>query len=155
MLSWRRMLELIQSWAHHVAISWLFTRAVYKRLQVLQMFNIKTKIHREREGLYPSRFTMCCTVAKRERGKIYVWNRYKPVLIEICQIKSREDQKYVRVPMFCAPPGQIKDQDVDARFCKLVQQLLDDHKDVVTMLAQGFRECRRHIQVNAAPPLLS
>ncbi|KAF3840651.1 hypothetical protein F7725_006513 [Dissostichus mawsoni] len=24
--------------------------------------------------------------------------------------------------------------------------LLDDHKDVVTMLAQGFRECRRHIQ---------
>ncbi|XP_022594520.1 3-methyl-2-oxobutanoate dehydrogenase [lipoamide] kinase, mitochondrial isoform X2 [Seriola dumerili] len=42
------------------------------------------------------------------------------------------------------PP--IKDQDVEARFCKLVQQLLDDHKDVVTMLAQGFRECRRHIQ---------
>lgn len=46
---------------------------------------------------------------------------------------------------------QIKDQDVEARFCKLVQQLLDDHKDVVTMLAQGFRECRRHIQVRAAP----
>lgn len=42
---------------------------------------------------------------------------------------------------------QIKDQDVEARFCKLVRQLLDDHKDVVTMLAQGFRECRRHIQV--------
>ncbi|CAI5642805.1 unnamed protein product [Oreochromis niloticus] len=40
----------------------------------------------------------------------------------------------------------IKDQDVEARFCKLVRQLLDDHKDVVTMLAQGFRECRRHIQ---------
>eukprot|EP00064_Thunnus_orientalis_P018328 superscaffoldBa00004184_g18425 len=42
------------------------------------------------------------------------------------------------------PP--IKDQDVEARFCKLVQQLLDDHKDVVTMLAQGFRECRKHLQ---------
>uniref|UniRef100_A0A3Q3EXD0 Protein-serine/threonine kinase n=1 Tax=Labrus bergylta TaxID=56723 RepID=A0A3Q3EXD0_9LABR len=40
----------------------------------------------------------------------------------------------------------IKDQDEEARFCKLVQQLLDDHKDVVTMLAQGFRECRRHAQ---------
>uniref|UniRef100_A0A7N8XAK5 Protein-serine/threonine kinase n=1 Tax=Mastacembelus armatus TaxID=205130 RepID=A0A7N8XAK5_9TELE len=40
----------------------------------------------------------------------------------------------------------INDQDVEARFCKLVQQLLDDHKDVVTMLAQGFKECRRHIQ---------
>uniref|UniRef100_A0AAQ5YVF5 Protein-serine/threonine kinase n=1 Tax=Amphiprion ocellaris TaxID=80972 RepID=A0AAQ5YVF5_AMPOC len=40
----------------------------------------------------------------------------------------------------------IKDQEMEARFCKLVQQLLDDHKDVVTRLAQGFRECRRHIQ---------
>lgn len=44
---------------------------------------------------------------------------------------------------------------MEARFCKLVQQLLDDHKDVVTMLAQGFRECRRHIQVITAPPKLS
>lgn len=52
---------------------------------------------------------------------------------------------------FC---GQIKDQEVEARFCKLVQQLLDDHKDVVTMLAQGFRECRRHIQARAARWLL-
>uniref|UniRef100_A0A674NYE2 Protein-serine/threonine kinase n=1 Tax=Takifugu rubripes TaxID=31033 RepID=A0A674NYE2_TAKRU len=40
---------------------------------------------------------------------------------------------------------QIEDQDVEARFCKLVQQLLDDHKDVVTMLAQGFKECRKHM----------
>lgn len=45
---------------------------------------------------------------------------------------------------------QIKDQDLEARFCKLVQLLLDDHKDVVTMLAQGFRECRRHIQVRGS-----
>lgn len=44
---------------------------------------------------------------------------------------------------------------MEARFCKLVQQLLDDHKDVVTMLAQGFRECRRHVQVITAPPKLS
>uniref|UniRef100_A0A8C2WJ78 Protein-serine/threonine kinase n=1 Tax=Cyclopterus lumpus TaxID=8103 RepID=A0A8C2WJ78_CYCLU len=43
----------------------------------------------------------------------------------------------------------IQDQDAEAQFCKLVQQLLDDHKDVVTMLAQGFRECRRHIQDEA------
>lgn len=42
---------------------------------------------------------------------------------------------------------QIEDQDVEARFCKLVQQLLDDHKDVVTMLAQGFKECRKHMTV--------
>uniref|UniRef100_A0A8C9YS33 Protein-serine/threonine kinase n=1 Tax=Sander lucioperca TaxID=283035 RepID=A0A8C9YS33_SANLU len=48
-----------------------------------------------------------------------------------------------------APGHSIKDQDEEAHFCKLVQQLLDDHKDVVTMLAQGFRECRRHIQDEA------
>lgn len=42
---------------------------------------------------------------------------------------------------------QIEDQDMEARFCKLVQQLLDDHKDVVTMLAQGFKECRKHLTV--------
>lgn len=39
---------------------------------------------------------------------------------------------------------------MEARFCKLVQQLLDDHKDVVTMLAQGFKECRKHMTVT--PP---
>uniref|UniRef100_A0A9J8A3Z9 Protein-serine/threonine kinase n=3 Tax=Cyprinus carpio TaxID=7962 RepID=A0A9J8A3Z9_CYPCA len=39
----------------------------------------------------------------------------------------------------------IKDQETEARYSKLVKQLLDDHTDVVTMLAEGFRECRKHI----------
>ncbi|CAI5642806.1 unnamed protein product [Oreochromis niloticus] len=53
---------------------------------------------------------------------------------------------YIRAYHMLSDFPEIKDQDVEARFCKLVRQLLDDHKDVVTMLAQGFRECRRHIQ---------
>ncbi|XP_036975283.1 3-methyl-2-oxobutanoate dehydrogenase [lipoamide] kinase, mitochondrial [Acanthopagrus latus] len=53
---------------------------------------------------------------------------------------------YIRAYHVLSDFPPIKDQEVEARFCKLVQQLLDDHKDVVTMLAQGFRECRRHIQ---------
>uniref|UniRef100_A0A8D3B216 Protein-serine/threonine kinase n=1 Tax=Scophthalmus maximus TaxID=52904 RepID=A0A8D3B216_SCOMX len=53
---------------------------------------------------------------------------------------------YIRAYHMVSDFPTIKDQDVEAQFCKLVQQLLDDHKDVVTMLAQGFRECRRHIQ---------
>ncbi|KAI3373949.1 hypothetical protein L3Q82_022520, partial [Scortum barcoo] len=53
---------------------------------------------------------------------------------------------YIRAYHMLSDFPPIKDQDVEARFCKLVQQLLDDHKDVVTMLAQGFRECRRHVQ---------
>lgn len=28
-----------------------------------------------------------------------------------------------------------------------MRQLLDDHKDVVTLLAEGLRESRKHIQV--------
>ncbi|CAJ1063344.1 -methyl-2-oxobutanoate dehydrogenase kinase%2C mitochondrial [Notolabrus celidotus] [Xyrichtys novacula] len=53
---------------------------------------------------------------------------------------------YIRAYHMLSDFPPIKDQDEEARFCKLVQQLLDDHKDVVTMLAQGFRECRRHVQ---------
>ncbi|KAK1882759.1 [3-methyl-2-oxobutanoate dehydrogenase [lipoamide]] kinase mitochondrial [Dissostichus eleginoides] len=53
---------------------------------------------------------------------------------------------YIRAYHMLIDFPTIGDQEVEARFCKLVQALLDDHKDVVTMLAQGFRECRRHIQ---------
>uniref|UniRef100_A0A8C9YUR5 Protein-serine/threonine kinase n=1 Tax=Sander lucioperca TaxID=283035 RepID=A0A8C9YUR5_SANLU len=56
---------------------------------------------------------------------------------------------YIRAYHMLSDFPSIKDQDEEAHFCKLVQQLLDDHKDVVTMLAQGFRECRRHIQDEA------
>ncbi|KAA8586551.1 hypothetical protein FQN60_000387 [Etheostoma spectabile] len=56
---------------------------------------------------------------------------------------------YIRAYHMLSDFPPIKDQDEEAHFCKLVQQLLDDHKDVVTMLAQGFRECRRHIQDEA------
>uniref|UniRef100_A0A674GEK6 Protein-serine/threonine kinase n=1 Tax=Taeniopygia guttata TaxID=59729 RepID=A0A674GEK6_TAEGU len=34
----------------------------------------------------------------------------------------------------------------EAQYCALLRQLLEDHKDVVTLLAEGLRECRRHIQ---------
>ncbi|XP_073648193.1 branched-chain alpha-ketoacid dehydrogenase kinase isoform X4 [Tursiops truncatus] len=40
----------------------------------------------------------------------------------------------------------IKDQTDDAQYCQLVRQLLDDHKDVVTLLAEGLRESRKHIE---------
>ncbi|PAA80164.1 hypothetical protein BOX15_Mlig003650g2 [Macrostomum lignano] len=34
----------------------------------------------------------------------------------------------------------------EEQYSGVVRQLLDDHKDVVTMLAEGFRECSRHIR---------
>uniref|UniRef100_A0A8C5HNM6 Protein-serine/threonine kinase n=1 Tax=Gouania willdenowi TaxID=441366 RepID=A0A8C5HNM6_GOUWI len=62
-----------------------------------------------------------------------------PTILQVHELYIRAYHMLVDFP-------QIKDQEDEARFCKMVQQLLDDHKDVVTMLAQGFRECRRHIQ---------
>eukprot|EP00095_Tigriopus_kingsejongensis_P002600 maker-scaffold632_size121914-snap-gene-0.19 protein:Tk02600 transcript:maker-scaffold632_size121914-snap-gene-0.19-mRNA-1 annotation:"3-methyl-2-oxobutanoate dehydrogenase mitochondrial" len=34
----------------------------------------------------------------------------------------------------------------EEKYSQLLKELLDDHKDVVSQLAQGFRECRRHIE---------
>ena len=31
---------------------------------------------------------------------------------------------------------------------QVLRELLDDHKDVVSYLAQGFKECRKHIKVS-------
>ncbi|XP_037514669.1 3-methyl-2-oxobutanoate dehydrogenase [lipoamide] kinase, mitochondrial isoform X3 [Rhipicephalus sanguineus] len=42
------------------------------------------------------------------------------------------------------PP--VTDFDSESRYSETVQQVLDDHKDVVTQLAAGFKECRKHIK---------
>ncbi|XP_074920845.1 branched-chain alpha-ketoacid dehydrogenase kinase isoform X2 [Chelonoidis abingdonii] len=53
---------------------------------------------------------------------------------------------YIRAFLMLSEFPLIKDQEAEAQYCKLVRQLLDDHKDVVTLLAEGLRECRKHIQ---------
>ncbi|KAL7638895.1 UNVERIFIED_CONTAM: hypothetical protein RMT77_010429 [Armadillidium vulgare] len=40
----------------------------------------------------------------------------------------------------------IKTHKDEEKYSQVLRQLLDDHKDVVSRLAQGFRECRRHIK---------
>ncbi len=32
----------------------------------------------------------------------------------------------------------------------MLRGLLDDHRDVVTMLAEGFKECKKHVKVGQA-----
>jgi len=44
------------------------------------------------------------------------------------------------------PPIETPEQE--ERFAETLKELLDDHKNVVTMLAQGFKECRKHINVS-------
>ncbi|XP_074854436.1 branched-chain alpha-ketoacid dehydrogenase kinase isoform X2 [Carettochelys insculpta] len=53
---------------------------------------------------------------------------------------------YIRAFQMLSEFPPIKDQESDIQYCKLVRQLLDDHKDVVTLLAEGLRECRKHIR---------
>ncbi|XP_049989789.1 3-methyl-2-oxobutanoate dehydrogenase [lipoamide] kinase, mitochondrial-like [Alexandromys fortis] len=62
-----------------------------------------------------------------------------PTILHVHELYIRAFQKLTDFP-------PIKDQADEARYCQLVRQLLDDHKDVVTLLAEGLRESRKHIE---------
>uniref|UniRef100_F6VEQ6 Protein-serine/threonine kinase n=2 Tax=Equus TaxID=9789 RepID=F6VEQ6_HORSE len=62
-----------------------------------------------------------------------------PTILHVHELYIRAFQKLTDFP-------PIKDQADDTRYCQLVRQLLDDHKDVVTLLAEGLRESRKHIE---------
>ncbi|XP_071945262.1 branched-chain alpha-ketoacid dehydrogenase kinase-like [Antedon mediterranea] len=53
---------------------------------------------------------------------------------------------YIRSFHLLSEFPQIEDFKVEEEYCSLVKGLLDDHKDIVTQLAQGFNECRKHIK---------
>ncbi|KFM11510.1 hypothetical protein AS27_02964, partial [Aptenodytes forsteri] len=63
-----------------------------------------------------------------------------PTILHVHELYIRAFQKLSEFP-------PIQAQGDEARYCALLRQLLEDHKDVVTLLAEGLRECRRHIQV--------
>ena len=42
---------------------------------------------------------------------------------------------------------QIVDNEDELKFSQAITKLLEEHREVVTMLAEGFTDCRRHIQV--------
>ncbi|KAF1632086.1 [3-methyl-2-oxobutanoate dehydrogenase [lipoamide]] kinase, mitochondrial, partial [Eudyptes filholi] len=62
-----------------------------------------------------------------------------PTILHVHELYIRAFQKLSEFP-------PIQAQGDEARYCALLRQLLEDHKDVVTLLAEGLRECRRHIQ---------
>ncbi|NXU28803.1 BCKD dehydrogenase, partial [Thalassarche chlororhynchos] len=63
-----------------------------------------------------------------------------PTILHVHELYIRAFQKLSEFP-------PIQARGDEARYCALLRQLLEDHKDVVTLLAEGLRECRRHIQV--------
>ncbi|XP_074670114.1 branched-chain alpha-ketoacid dehydrogenase kinase [Strix aluco] len=62
-----------------------------------------------------------------------------PTILHVHELYIRAFQKLSEFP-------PIQARGDEARYCALLRQLLEDHKDVVTLLAEGLRECRRHIQ---------
>ncbi|XP_054035319.1 3-methyl-2-oxobutanoate dehydrogenase [lipoamide] kinase, mitochondrial [Dryobates pubescens] len=62
-----------------------------------------------------------------------------PTMLHVHELYIRAFQKLSDFPPIQSPGDE-------GRFCALLRQLLEDHKDVVTLLAEGLRECRRHIQ---------
>ncbi|KAM4025223.1 branched-chain alpha-ketoacid dehydrogenase kinase isoform 1-T6 [Anomaloglossus baeobatrachus] len=62
-----------------------------------------------------------------------------PIILHVHELYIRAFQKLSEFPA-------ITDHEMEIRYCKLLRQLLDDHKDIVTHLAEGMRESRRHIQ---------
>ncbi|XP_066579341.1 branched-chain alpha-ketoacid dehydrogenase kinase [Amia ocellicauda] len=65
-----------------------------------------------------------------------------PTILQVHELYIRAFHKLSEFPL-------IKDHETEAKYCQLLRRLLDDHKDVVTLLAEGFRESRKHIQEEA------
>ncbi|XP_045620984.1 LOW QUALITY PROTEIN: branched-chain alpha-ketoacid dehydrogenase kinase [Procambarus clarkii] len=53
---------------------------------------------------------------------------------------------YIRAFNILNNYAPITSRDDEINYSRKLGELLDDHKDVVTQLAAGFRECRRHFQ---------
>ncbi|CAN8178305.1 unnamed protein product [Coccothraustes coccothraustes] len=62
-----------------------------------------------------------------------------PTILHVHELYIRAFQKLSDSP-------RIQVRSEESQYCALLRQLLEDHKDVVTLLAEGLRECRRHIQ---------
>lgn len=62
-----------------------------------------------------------------------------PTILQVHELYIRAFQKLTEFP-------SIKDGEIEGQYCRLLQQLLDDHRDVVTLLAEGFRESRKYLE---------
>ncbi|GFR60394.1 [3-methyl-2-oxobutanoate dehydrogenase [lipoamide]] kinase, mitochondrial [Elysia marginata] len=55
---------------------------------------------------------------------------------------------YIRAFHILSDFGPIRDLEQERQWSETLRCLLDDHKDVVTQLAEGFSECRKYIHPN-------
>ncbi|BFZ18617.1 hypothetical protein BsWGS_21656 [Bradybaena similaris] len=55
---------------------------------------------------------------------------------------------YIRAFHILSEFGPIRDLEQEQQWSDALRNLLDDHKDVVTQLAEGFAECRKYVSPN-------
>ncbi|XP_013386145.1 3-methyl-2-oxobutanoate dehydrogenase [lipoamide] kinase, mitochondrial isoform X2 [Lingula anatina] len=65
-----------------------------------------------------------------------------PTIISVHEMYIKAFQMLTEFP-------EIKNFEDEARYCRLLRKLLDDYRDVVTMLAEGFKESSKHIEDKA------
>ena len=79
------------------------------------------------------------------------------VVIQLCQIFQihmpntrfiySQHELYIRAFQILSQHPPIRTYEDEAAYSRLLRNLLEDHTHVVTQLAAGFKECRKHIQV--------
>uniref|UniRef100_UPI000B4C3CA4 3-methyl-2-oxobutanoate dehydrogenase [lipoamide] kinase, mitochondrial n=1 Tax=Lonchura striata TaxID=40157 RepID=UPI000B4C3CA4 len=80
----------------------------------------------------------------RERCKAVTSFYHQPAIDAAAERPQHE--LYIRAFQKLSDFPPIHVHTDESRFCALLRQLLEDHRDVVTLLAEGLRECQRHIQ---------
>lgn len=63
----------------------------------------------------------------------------QPLLLAVHELYIEAFHRVTQIPPVVDAKGELK-------FSQAVSELLEDHREIVTMLAEGLTDCRRHIQ---------
>ncbi|XP_041348387.1 3-methyl-2-oxobutanoate dehydrogenase [lipoamide] kinase, mitochondrial-like [Gigantopelta aegis] len=72
--------------------------------------------------------------------------RNLPFIVGCNPIILQVHELYIRAFHILSEFPPVTDFETDAKYSETLRNLLDDHKDVVTLLAEGFRESKKHIK---------
>uniref|UniRef100_A0A2C9KRG6 Protein-serine/threonine kinase n=1 Tax=Biomphalaria glabrata TaxID=6526 RepID=A0A2C9KRG6_BIOGL len=75
--------------------------------------------------------------------------RNLPFIVGCHPIILSVHELFIRAFHILSDFGPIKDLEQEAKWAETLRSLLDDHKDVVTQLAEGFSECRKYVSDEA------
>lgn len=73
--------------------------------------------------------------------------RRLPFIVAINPILLSVHELYLRTFKLLIQSEPVQDSEDEQRFCQFLRGVLNDHKDVVTMLASGFRDSSRYLNM--------